>query len=287
MPRNFFLLSALLLLQFTATAQVKEPAITNTAWTKSYPAFRIAGNLYYVGTYDLACYLITSSNGHILINTGTAASLSLIRSGVEKLGFKMKDIRILLTNQAHYDHTGAMAAIKKLTGAKLLVNAKDSGVMADGGRSDYELGKLGTSFAPVVPDSVLQDRDTIRLGETKLVMLHHPGHTKGSASYLLDVKDENRTYRVLIANLPTIISDRKFSEIRSYPRIASDFAYTLKKMKQLNFDIWVAAHASQFNLHTKHAPGAPYNPTVFADRKGYDAALKELQEAYDNKIKNN
>jgi metallo-beta-lactamase class B len=287
MRRNIFLIAAFLISHLFTFAQVKEPAITNKEWTKPYPSFRIAGNLYYVGTYDLACYLITTAKGHILINTGTAASLRSIKTNIESLGFSMKDIKILLISQAHYDHTGALSAIKKMTGAKFLVNANDSAVMADGGRSDYELGKLGTSFAPVIPDGVLHNRDSIKLGETKLVMLHHPGHTKGSASYLLDVKDENKTYRVLIANLPTIISDRKFSEIHSYPRIAKDFAYTLKQMKQLNFDIWVAAHASQFDLHTKHRPGAAYNPSAFADRKGYDAALKELQLSYDTKMKNN
>lgn len=286
MLRNIFLLAALLI-QFTVSAQVKEPAITNADWIKPYPAFRIAGNLYYVGTTDLACFLITTPDGHILINTGTAASLPLIRSSVQKLGFKLKDIKILLTTQAHYDHVGAMAAIKKLTGAKFLVNARDSAVMMDGGRSDYELGHLGTSFAPVMPDGILKNRDTIALGDTKLMMLHHPGHTKGSASYLLDVKDGAKTYRVLIANLPTIISDRKFTEITNYPGIAGDFAYTLKNMKQLRFDLWLASHANQFNLQAKHKPNAPYNPAAFADQKGYDAALKELQTSYDKKLKNN
>ncbi|MBO9635591.1 MAG: subclass B3 metallo-beta-lactamase [Chitinophagaceae bacterium] len=284
MLRNILLISSLLFSGIPSYSQAKEPPVTNTAWTQPYPAFRIAGNLYYVGTYDLGCYLITSSKGHILINTGTAASLKQIQSGIRDLGFKLKDIRILLTTQVHYDHVGAMAKLKLLTGAKMLVNQKDSGVLADGGRSDYELGKLGTSFHPVKPDGVLKDGDSIRLGDIKMVILHHPGHTKGSASYLLEVKDENRNYRVLIANMPTIISDRKFSDIHSYPGIATDFAYTLKSMKGLQFDLWVASHASQFGLHSKHKPGDAYDPQAFADRQGYDDELRELQESYDKKM---
>ncbi|HSN09003.1 MAG TPA: subclass B3 metallo-beta-lactamase, partial [Hanamia sp.] len=174
-------------------------------WTREYQPFRIAGNLYYVGTYDLASYLITTSKGNILINTGLASSAPLIKKNVEKLGFNFSDIKILLITHAHYDHVGAMAEIKKMTGAQLMVDAADAPVLADGGLSDYELGKYGRTFAPVKADRLLHDHDTVTLGNMHLVMLHHPGHTKGACSYLFDVKDDKRTYRVLIANMPSII----------------------------------------------------------------------------------
>ena len=269
---------------FTLSAQpVAEPRTTEE-WTRPYEPFRIAGNLYYVGTYDLACYLITTSDGNILINTGLAASTPLIRRNIEKLGFDFKDTKILLTTQAHYDHVGAMAQIKKLTGATLMVNENDAAVLADGGVSDYAMGVYGRSFEPVKADRLLHDRDTISLGNMHLEMLNHPGHTKGSCSYLLEVKDDKRTYTVLIANMPSIIIDKKFSEETAYPDIARDYAYTLDHMKKLSFDIWVASHASQFNLHHKHHPGDAYNPEAFIDRKGYDSALYDLQKDYDRKI---
>ncbi len=261
---------------------VKEPRVTEE-WEKPYQPFRIAGNLYYVGTYDLACYLVTSSEGNILINTGVASSAAQIKKNIETLGFKFADIKILLTTQAHYDHMGAMAAIKKMTGAKLMADENETAVLADGGMSDYELGKYGRSFAPVKPDRLLRNNDTITLGDMHLVLLHHPGHTKGSCSYLLDVKDNQRTYKVLIANIPSIIIDGKFSEVSTYPTIASDYAYTLGAMKKLSFDIWVASHASQFNLHKKHQPGDAYNPAAFIDKAGYDAALSNMQKQYDEK----
>src|SRR4029078_2426859 len=130
---------------------------------KSYPPFRIAGNLYYVGTYDLACYLITTTKGNILINTGLASSASQIKNNIEKLGFKVSDTKILLTTQAHYDHMGAMAAIKQSTGAQMMVDEKDAEVLPSGGNSDYELGHYGTAFKPVKPDRLLLDGDPIRL----------------------------------------------------------------------------------------------------------------------------
>ena len=288
MFRNLFhsiVLAALLSMSITANAQkINEPR-TTAEWTATYQPFRIAGNLYYVGTYDLACYLITTTKGNILINTGLAASESQIKNNIETLSFKFSDIKILLTTQAHYDHMGAMAAIKESTGAQLMVDEKDAEVVASGGSSDYELGHYGTSFKPVKADRLLHDRDTIRLGDMQLVMLHHPGHTKGSCSFLFTVKDDQRSYKVLIANMPTIVTDKKFTEITAYPEIASDYTYTFNAMKNIKFDLWLASHASQFKLHDKHKPGDAYNPAAFIDQPGYDSALSDLQKKYDEKVK--
>jgi len=259
---------------------VKEPQETPPEWSKPYTPFKLAGNLYYVGTYDLACYLITTSKGNILINTGLAASASLIKANIEKLGFKFADTKILLTTQAHYDHMGAMAKIKQVTGARIMVDEKDSDVLADGGSSDYALGGHGSTYQPAKADGLLKDGDTISLGDMKLIMLHHPGHTKGSCSFMFDVKDKNKSYRVLIANLPTIVTERSFSAIEGYPDIAKDYAYTLAAMKKLSFDLWFASHASQFALHQKHHPGDRYSPMVFADRKGYNAAIEDLEKQF-------
>jgi metallo-beta-lactamase class B len=282
---QLILLITICITSFSSNAQkVNEPAITNAEWLKPYESFRIAGNLYYVGTYDLACYLITTSKGNILINTGTASSASQIKSNIGSLGFNFGDTKILLTTQAHYDHMGAMAAIKQMTNAQLMVDEKEAGVLATGGNSDYALGGHGSSYQPVKPDRLLHDKDTISLGDMRLVILHHPGHTKGSCSYLFTVKDDKRSYRILIANLPTIVTDKSFSSIKTYPEVASDYAYTLEAMKNISFDIWLASHASQFNLHDKHKPGDPYNPSAFIDQAGYNTALINLQKQYDDKV---
>lgn len=264
---------------------VQEPKPMSESWNKPYEPFRIAGNLYYVGTYDLACYLITTPQGHILINTGLAASASQIEANVEKLGFRFSDIKILLTTQAHHDHMGAMAAIKKKTGAQMMVNEKDAPVMADGGVSDFAFGSVNPSFAPVKPDRLLHPNEVIQLGDMQLTMLHHPGHTKGSCSYLFTVADDQRSYRVLIANMPTIVVDGKLDEIESYPTIIDDLAATFQSMKDVTFDLWVASHASQFGLHTRRKPGDAYNPSAFMDRAAYDAALTKLEQSYRDKLK--
>ncbi|SHM80819.1 subclass B3 metallo-beta-lactamase [Mucilaginibacter sp. OK098] len=284
--KRTLLLISLLFVNFLAPAQnAAAPADTHPEWSRPYQPFQIAGNLYYVGTYDLACYLIVTPKGNMLINTGLAASFSMIKANIEALGFKFADIKILLTTQAHYDHMGAMAAVKKLTGAKMMVDEGDAEVVADGGRSDYALGGNTSTYAPVKADRLLHNGDTIKLGGMQLVMLHHPGHTKGSCSFLFDVKDKKRTYRVLIANMPTIVTDKSFSDIPAYPGIERDYAYTLDAMKKLSFDIWLASHSSQFELHRKHNPGDGYNPDAFIDRKGYDAELNDLQDQFFKKVK--
>lgn len=283
--RNLVLLLIASITFSLVTAQpVNEPKVTDPDWAKPYQPFRIAGNVYYVGTWDLACYLITTTQGNILINTGLAASAAQIKSNIEILGFKFSETKILLTTQAHYDHVGAMAAIKEMTDAQLMADEEDAAVLADGGSSDYGFGGNGSSFAPVKPDRLLHDGDTIQLDNMQIVMLHHPGHTKGSCSFLFTVNDENKTYRVFIANMPTIITNKRFADVTSYPGIAKDYAYTLQAMKNIPFDIWLASHASQFNMHAKHKPGDKYNPAAFTGQQGYDAALNDLQQQFDEKM---
>ena len=278
------LVANLLLISFFSTAQKRIKPSVNEEWTRDYNPFRIAGNLYYVGTYDLACYLISTPKGHILINTGVDGSAPMIRAHVEKLGFKFYDIRILLATHAHFDHVGGMAEVKRLTGAKMMISERDAPVLADGGNSDYVLGGRGSMFEPVKADRLLHDQDTVSLGGMRITVLLHPGHTKGACSFLFDVQDERRSYRVLIANMPSILSETKLSGMPGYPNVAKDYAYTLKALKSLKFDIWLSSHASQFGLHTKHKPGDGYNPEAFFDRKGYDEMVGDLEKAYLKKL---
>lgn len=272
------------LLVSQARSQDKKP-VSAPNWSKPYPAFKIAGNLYYVGTYDLASFLLVTPKGNILINTGLDDSYALIKHSIESLGFSLKDTKILLITQAHYDHVGALAQIKKETGAKLFVNKPEKDVLETGGRTDYELGKYGETFAPVVPDKLLRDRSAIKLGGTTLTLLNHPGHTEGSCSYLVDVNEGGKILKVLIANMPSIVIDGKFSDINRYPDIQKDYAYTLNAMKSLKFDLWVASHASQFDLHRLRQPSDLYSPILFSDKKAYAEKLTGLENAYQEKLK--
>ncbi|MGF6924679.1 metallo-beta-lactamase class B [Chitinophaga sp. W2I13] len=270
---------------YVLAQKVIEPTNHSEEWTRAYQPFRIVGNLYYVGTYDLASYLITTPSGHILVNTGLASSAAVIKKNIEALGFRFSDIKILLTNQAHFDHLGAMAAVQEATGARFMVDAADESVVKSGGKTDYALGGEFSAFRPVKISRLLHDKDVVSLGDAKLLVLHHPGHTKGSCSFLMEVKDSSKTYKVLLANMPTIVTEKKFSQVTAYPQIAADYKYTLDTMPKIQFDIWVAAHASQFDLHEIREENAPYNPALFANREAYDRALEESRKEYQEKIK--
>lgn len=272
-------LSAFILLTFTISLARGQ----DSAWVTPYEPFRIAGNLYYVGTYDLACYLITTPQGHILINTGLSGSVPMIRKSIEALGFRYDDMAILLTTQAHFDHVAGMAEIQKNTGAKMMAQEGDAQVLTDGGKSDFLFGGSST-FDPVKVDRILHDRDTITLGGTKVALLHHPGHTKGASSFMVDVTDEKRSWRVLIVNIPSILPQTRVAGMPSYPDVGKDYAYTLDALKKLQFDLWVASHASQFRLHEKRKPRDPYRPEAFIDRPGYEASINTIKKEYNMRL---
>lgn len=275
------LITALSLITFFATAQkMIKPPFVQAAWSQDYEPFRVVGNVYYVGTYDLASYLITTPKGHILINTGLAESAEMIRAHVEKLGFKFKDIKILLATHTHYDHVGAMAAIKKMTGATMMVHEKDAPSLADGGNSDFLFGGKGSTFQPVKAERLLHDGDTVSLGGTSIVVLHHPGHTPGANSFLVNTRDDKRAYRLLIANMPSVLDETNLAGMVTYPDVGKDYAHTMEVMPGLQFDVWVASHASQFGLHDKRKAGDDYRPEAFADQKGYDENIGRLKAAY-------
>lgn len=249
-------------------------------WTRPFPGHRVIGNLYAVGTWDLGVFLVTGSEGHILINTGLEDSTALIRANIESVGFKLEDVRILLTMQAHWDHTAALAEIKLLTSAKMWATADDAPVLEDGGFSDPHFGGKET-FKPVRVEKIIRDGEVIRLGEIRLVVHEHPGHTAGSSSYSMVVRENNRNYNVAIANMGTVNAGKKLTvEPPTYPGVAGDFAGTFRKQKLMAVDVWVSAHGGHYRLHDKFKPGQAYSPDTFLDPDGFYAAVNRMEQRY-------
>jgi len=253
----------------------------NPDWTRPFPPFRIIGNVYWVGSYDLSTYLITTPAGNILINTGVGDTANQIKASVEQLGFKLSDTKILTATHGHWDHVAGLAQLKKMTGARLIVSEPDKELFESGGRADFRFGDdPGSRFDPVKVDATFKDNDTISLGGTVLTAHHHPGHTKGATSFTLDVPENGKTYRVVIANMGSINPGVTVSGMPKYPGIGDDYARTFKAQKDMPIDIWLASHASQFKLHEKYKPGDPYNPDRFVDPKGFKAAVEALEKTY-------
>lgn len=273
------LLSVCLMLSPLASAQSDPPE----GWVTPYPAFRVIGPLYGVGMLDLSVFLITSDEGHILINTGLADSTEHIRNNIESLGFRLEDVRILLTMQAHWDHTAAMAEIKRIADAEVWATPEDARVLEDGGFSDAHFGGRET-FDPVDVDRIIEQGDIITLGDLRITVHEHPGHTEGSSSYTFQVTEAGRSYDVAIANMGTINGGKRIVVDPTYEGVAVDFATTYNKQKQLDVDVWVAAHASQYGMHEKYTQGQAYSPDTFVDPIGYIKAIERLETAYLNVI---
>ena len=249
------------------------------AWTTPFPGHRVIANLYAVGTYDLGVFLITSDAGHILINTGLEDSTPLIRENMESVGFLLEDIQILLTMQAHWDHTAALAEINEITGAEMWATTDDARVLEDGGFSDPHFGGQ-QSFKPVSVDRIISDGDVIELGDIRLRVHEHPGHTEGSSSYSMRVRENGRDYSVVIANMGTINAGKKLVVDPTYSGVADDFAQTYNNQMAMDVDVWVAAHGGQYGLHDKYEPGQAYSPDTFVDPDGFLAAVERLERIY-------
>lgn len=271
---------------FSTTAQEMFKQLTaKEIYVKPQAPLRIVGNLYYVGTYDLAVYLITTKDGNILINTGVNNSTKPIRANIEALGFKFSDIKVLLATHGHWDHVAAMAEIKRLTGAKMMMHEDDVTLVESGGSMDFRFPQgRGAIYEPVKVDRVLKDGDKVRLGDVELTLYHHPGHTKGASSFTYTVSEGGRDYKVLIANMGSINPGVNVATMPGFPKIAEAYASTFAKQKQMKPDIWVASHAAQFNMHKKYKPGDAYDPNRFVDPDGYVAKIASYEKLYLNQL---
>jgi metallo-beta-lactamase class B len=283
MRHTLSLLTTAFALMLTAVAFSgnRAPAQNQNDWTEPFPAFRISGNLYYVGSKGLASYLITSPQGHILINSDTEANVPLLRTSVESLGFKFSDIKILLISHAHWDHDAASDTIKKLTGAKYMVMDQDVSVVESGGKTDFQYANDPTTlYPPTKVDRVLHDGDEVKLGDAVLTARLTPGHTRGCTTWTMTVKEDSKTRHVVIVGSPNVNPGYKLVGNTQYPEIAADFDKTFRVLKSLPVDYFLGAHGSYFDMETKYKQFKGGVATAFIDPEGYKAYVTEREQAF-------
>jgi metallo-beta-lactamase class B len=257
-----------LLFFFTCAATVL--AQGNSDWHREFPSFKIAGNLYYVGTADLAVYLITTPQGNILINSDFEQDVPLIRKSIEQLGFKYGDTKVILISHAHGDHDAATGLIKKETGAKLMVMDADV--------PEEESTAPGRPGAHV--DRILHDHDTVELGGSKLVAHLTPGHTKGCTTWTMQVSDGARTLNVVIVGSPNVNPGYILVGNKNYPGIADDYVKTFVVLKSLPCDVFLGAHGAYFGLKAKHETMKAGGANPFIDPDGYKAYIAERDDTF-------
>jgi len=223
----------------TALLSPEQRAQFHGAYSQPEEAFRLIGNIYYVGARNIASYLITTPQGHILVDTGTTEMTSVIKANVEKLGFKLGDIKIMLSSHAHFDHVGGHAAMKKLTGAQVMAIRQDADAL-EAGKDLSPLGDEG--WAPVKVDRVLKDGDTVRLGGTTMRAVWAPGHTPGCTVWTTDVTDAGKSYNVAIFGCGGPNGGVKLVGNQKFPTLVADTTATFRKLKMLRPDIYVSGH---------------------------------------------
>lgn len=276
------LLLPLFLLNLTSATAQRNDA-TRRAWNRPVEPFRVIGNIYYVGVAGITSFLITTPKGHILLDGGLPESVPHIRASIKKLGFRLKDVKILLNSHAHFDHAGGFAELKRLTGAKLMATKADARLLTKGGKGDFIRGEK-PSFPPVNVDRFLHDTDTVTLNGITMIARLTPGHTRGCTTWTMKVRDAGRNRNVVFVG-STTISDYKLVNNTKYPQIASDFAATFALLKSLPCDIFLGPHEEFFGLEQKRLrqkKGTKPNP--FIDPQGYHTFLKDTENDYKQQL---
>lgn len=274
---RIFFVWVLLLIPVVARAAV------DPDWTKPFPPFRIAGNLFYVGSSDLASYLVSTPKGLILINSNLASSPPQIRRSVERLGFHFNDIKILLISHGHYDHCAGSAQILKQTGAKYYVMDGDVAVVQSGGRNDFHYGHdRSMGFAAAHVDRVLHDGDTVQLGGVVLIAHKTAGHTRGTTTWTIDENEGGRTLHAVIVGSPNVNPGYKLVQNKIYPQIADDYRHQFQVLKSLPCDLFLGAHGGYFSLKEKYARMKAGDRDAFVDAAGYQHYIADREAAFNS-----
>jgi len=251
-------------------------------WIEVFPAFKIVGNVYYVGSRGLASYLIATPKGHILINSNLESSVPQIRASVENLGFHFVDVKILLISHAHWDHDAGSASIKNLTGAQYMVMEGDVPVVESGSKADFQYPD--GLYPPAKVDRVLHDGDEVKLGDIVLTAHLTPGHTKGCTTWTLTANEAGNSYNVVIVGSPNVNPGYKLVNNARYPQIASDYEKMFRVLQQLPCDVFLGAHGGYFNMEAKFAQLKNGGPNPFVDPGGYKSFVAEKEQAFRSEL---
>jgi metallo-beta-lactamase class B len=267
----------------TSSTLLAQADAKSRAWNQPVPPFRILGNLYYVGATEVASFLITTPEGHFLLDGGFAETAPQIERNIAQLGFNLRDVKMLLNSHAHLDHAGGLAELKKLTGASLIAMAADVELLEHGGHADFRFGDT-LAFPPVKVDRFIHDGESIELGGQKMIARLTAGHTKGNTTWTTQITDNGKRYDVVFAGSVTTL-DYRLSGRESYVGIAADFKKTFAILKQLPCDVFLSDHGSFFSFKEKRerlVRGEKPNP--FIDPAGYIQFVTNYEKEFSDKL---
>ncbi|HEY2845462.1 MAG TPA: subclass B3 metallo-beta-lactamase [Bryobacteraceae bacterium] len=248
-------------------------AFAGIDWNKPFPAHKVIGNIYSVGSEQLGSFLITTPAGHILINSDYEETIPVIRAGIESLGFKFSDVKILLGSHAHPDHMSGDALFKELTGAKVMAMEQDVPALRN--------MRQGGKEHPI--DRVLHDGETVEIGGTVLTAHLTAGHTKGCTTWTLQAQEGGKTYDVVIVGSVSLNAAVLVNNA-GYPQIADDFARSFKTLRSLHADVFLGSHTGFYQMTRKYAKLAQGGPNPYIDPQGYQDLIDSSEKAFNDRM---
>jgi metallo-beta-lactamase class B len=254
-------------------------------WDTSFPPYRVIGNIHYVGSTDLAQFLITTSQGHVLLDTGFEASVPRLRDNVQRLGYRFEDIAFVISSHAHIDHVQAHAVVRRMTGAKVVASSLDAPFIASGGHGETVFDGV-YAWRPCPVDRTIVDGETLTLGELTLTARVTPGHTKGATTWTMQVDAGARRLNVVFFSSANINPGVRLIGNPRYPDIARDFEHSFAIWKALPCDVFLGAHGEFYDMRAKYKhldPSGATNP--FIDPDGYKRAIAEAEQRFRDELR--
>jgi metallo-beta-lactamase class B len=278
------ILSMLLSLLFSTVALAQAPVSPPQGHpdrTIKVEPFNIVDNVYYVGQYvQEASYLITGSDGHIIVDTGYDESVPEIADNIRKLGFDPEDVKYIIGTHAHSDHVDGHARMKEMTGATILASGPDVETIETGGKTDFRDG----DWRPVKVDRVVEDGEVIRLGDIDMTAHYTPGHTRGAMSFTMNAVAEGQNYNLIILGGVRIAARPVFGHPK-YPNMATDFSSTFAKLKKMPVDIYLGGHGYWYGLGDKmRRAQAGEGYRAYIDPEGFQKAINGWQQQFIDQI---
>jgi metallo-beta-lactamase class B len=264
-----------IVLAITGCASLVMAQAESSGPDKPFPPHKIIGNLYFVGAEEHASFLFVTSEGDVLINSGYEATVPMIRTSVEKLGFRFSDIKIILGSHAHVDHMQGDALAKEFSGGKVMAMEQD--VPA--------LEKLRPGNKPHPIDRVLHDGDEVKLGEVTLTAHLTAGHTKGCTTWTTTVQDGGKPYDVVIVcGMGVKPGNNYLVDNKNYPQITEDYIQGFKTLRALHCDVFLGSHTNHYNMQAKYAKLSQGGPNPFIDPQGYKEHLDNYEKLFYAKL---
>jgi metallo-beta-lactamase class B len=263
---------------------VDAPGRNSPERTDPIEPFHIIDNVYYVGkTSHNPSFLFTSDEGHILIDTTYEEFVPDIQANIEKLGFNIHDVKIILSSHAHHDHVGGHAKMKEITGATLLSSEADAEVIETGGAADF---REGDPWHVAKVDRFIKDQEEVRLGDIVLTAHFTPGHTRGCTTWTSTVEDDGKIYDLVLICGLRMDENSPLVGNPKYPQMPQDFAFSFALAKTLPVDVFLGAHGYWFNLKNK-IEMLKRNPEInpFIDPEAYYQLVNGWEKAYLDRLK--